>query len=156
MPMIRSTRSSFYAQSNPAATTTEAAGDLLVIIDAGVEGAERPDHAVDRVDVDRHLLDVGGFERLAGGRRGEAIGSPYCAVLVAGVDAAFVVGTKRDPRALGIARDGVEELDLEAGRGFDAVNRCGLVLADGLAGVGVVGRGLLGVRSLLQPSWRGS
>ena len=126
------------------AESVEAARNLLlVIVDAGVEGAERPDHTVDRADIDRHLLDVGGLERLASGGRGESV---EIAILVAGVDAAFVVGAKRDPGALGVARDGVEELNLEAGRGFDAVNRRGLILTDGFAGVRV-GRRLLG-RSL--------
>ena len=97
---------------------------------------------------------------MASRRGGEAI---EIAVLVAGVDAAFVVGTKRDPGPLDIARDGVKELNLEAGRGFDAVNRRGLVLADGLTGIGVafLGRGFgfrlggsgLG-RGLLARCWR--
>ena len=126
------------------AQSVEAARDLLlVVVDAGVKRAEGPDHAVDGADVDRHLPDVGRLERLAGGRGGEAV---EVAVLVAGVDAAFVVGAKRDPGSLDVARDGIEELYLESGRGLDAVDRRGFVLADRLAGIGV-GRCLLG-RSL--------
>ena len=121
------------------AQAVEAAGDLLfVIVHAGVERAEGPGHAVDGADVHRHLLDVGGLEGLASRWGGEAV---EVAVLVAGVDASFVVRAKGHPGALFGAGDGVEQFDLEAGGGLDAADGGGLVLADGLAGV--AGRSLL-------------
>ena len=142
------------------AEAIESAGDLLlVIIDAGIQSAERPHHPVNCADIDGHLLDVGGLEDLASRGCGETV---EVAVLVAGVDAAFVVGAKCNPGALGVAGDGVEQLDLEAFGGLDAVDGRSLVLADGLAGVGVgrrllggrlglrLGRGLRGVRSKLE------
>ena len=125
------------------AEAIEAAGDLLlVIVDAGIEGAERPHHAVDGANAHRHLLDVVGLEGLAGGGGREAV---EVAILVAGVDAAFVVGAQRDPGTERFSRDGIEQLDLEAFGGLDAVDGRGFVLADGLAGIGL--GGLLG-RSL--------
>ena len=118
----------------------EAAGDFfLVVIHADVEGAEGEEHAVDAADVGGHFLDVAGFEGLACGRGGEAV---EAAVLVGGVDAAFVIGAEVDPGALFAAGDGVEEFDFEVGEGLDAGDGGGDVGADsGADGVGAFGFG---------------
>jgi hypothetical protein len=108
-----------------------ALGNLFVVVDAGVDGAVDEDHAVDGADVDGDFFDVLGLEGFAGGGRSEDVED---AILVAGVDAALVVGAERDPGTLIPTGDGVDEFDLEALAGGDAVDGGGFALANGGAG----------------------
>ena len=119
---------------------------LLVVVDAGVERAERKHHAVDGADLGGHLLDGGALQGFARGGRREAV---EAAVLIARVDAAAVVSTEVDPRALLDAGHGVDEFDGEAGRDLEARNGRGLVLVDGGADLGgAIGRSGFFLRGL--------
>ena len=107
----------------------EAAGDFfLVVVHADIERTEGKEHAVHATDVGGQLLHVSGLQRLAFGRRGEAI---EAAVLIAGVDASFFVAAKIHPGTLLTAGDAIKQLHFEIGQSFDVRDRRGHIRADG-------------------------
>ena len=106
-------------------------------------------HPVDRADFGRHFFDRFRIERIAGVGGGETV---KATILIARVDTAFVIGTKRDPRAQLGAGYGIKELDLESLGCLDPRDGRGHVFADGGSDLAFAARGSFLLAFLLRGS----
>ena len=118
----------------------QATRDLfLVIVDSEIKRAIREQHAVHRTDVSGHFLHVCRLQRLT---RGGSVEAVETAVLIAGIDAAFVVGAEVHPRALIAAGHRIQQLHFEIRQCLDVADRRGHIRADGRSnGLGAGGFG---------------